>query len=514
MPQQQLDESLTQLVGAELVFQHGTPPDAEYTFKHALVQDAAYDTLLRSRRQQLHGRIAATLEWEFPEIVEMQPELLARHCAEAGLIEKAVMFWCKAGQQAIERGAMTEAVAQLRKSLSLISGLPDNAARQEQELNVQITLGRALGAAKGLSAPEPGEAFARARQLCQRLDRPSQLGSILTGEWLHRMVRGELEQGEHDAEEMRHLGDTRGDPQWKCFGSFLSGITCFFFGKFLDGQTYLQNGLAHWDSTFRTSWASPDDPLVQALIHLSRTLACLGYIDQARSLRDEALMEARRLSPYNQVFALCHAWYGDWATQGVQSAPAMLRSAAEVLAISDNQGYPIWVAVGNIMRGWSMSGTNQTGEGLPLLLNGIDGLRAMGCNILIPFLLMTLAEAYGMAGQPEQGLDRLAEASSLIGVTQERWIEAEIHRLRGSLLVDMHQHAGAEENYRQALIVAGRQSAKFWELRAALDLSRLWYDQGKRTEASGLLAPVYGWFTEGFDTPVLQDAKALLDELT
>jgi predicted ATPase len=158
MPQQQLDESLTQLVRAELVFRRGTPPDAEYTFKHALVQDAAYDTLLRSRRQQLHGRIAATLEQEFPESVEIQPELLARHCAEAGLIEKAVMFWCKAGQQAIERGAMTEAVAQLRKSLSLISGLPDNVARQEQELDVQIMLGRALGAANGLSAPEPGEA--------------------------------------------------------------------------------------------------------------------------------------------------------------------------------------------------------------------------------------------------------------------------------------------------------------------------------------------------------------------
>jgi predicted ATPase len=165
------------------------------------------------------------------------------------------------------------------------------------------------------------------------------------------------------------------------------------------------------------------------------------------------------------------------------------------------------------MRGWSLSGTKQTGEGLPLLLNGIDGLCAMGCNILIPFLLITLAEAYGMAGQPEQGLDRLAEASSLIGVTQERWIEAEIHRLRGSLLVDMHQQAGAEESDRQALIVAGRQSAKFWELRAALDLSRLWRDQGKRTEARDLLAPIYGWFTEGFDTPVLKDAKALLDEL-
>ena len=167
MPQQRVDDALEQLVTAELIFRRGTPPDAEYTFKHALVQDAAYSTLLRSSRQQLHARIAATLESRFPEIVAAEPSLLAQHCTEAGLAEKAISYWLKAGQQSISRCAMTEAVAQLRKGLDLLSSIPDGAARQEQELDLQITLGHALMAAKGLAAPEPGEAFARARQLCE-----------------------------------------------------------------------------------------------------------------------------------------------------------------------------------------------------------------------------------------------------------------------------------------------------------------------------------------------------------
>jgi predicted ATPase len=231
MPQPQLDDALAQLLHAELIFRRGTPPDAQYTFKHALVQDTAYGTLLRARRQQLHGRIAATLERQFPEIVETQPERLAQHCAEAGLVEKAVGYCLKAGQQAIARGTMTEAVAQLRKGLDILAGLPDGAARQQQELDLQIALGHALDTTKGLAAFEAGEAYARARQLCEQLDRPAQLGLVLYGQFLFRIVRGELEQAEHHAEEMRHLGEARNDAMWKCFGSQLSGNICFYLGK-------------------------------------------------------------------------------------------------------------------------------------------------------------------------------------------------------------------------------------------------------------------------------------------
>jgi predicted ATPase len=513
MPQQRIDDALAQLVTAELIFRRGTPPDAEYTFKHALVQDAAYSTLLRSSRQQLHARIAATLENRFPEIAAAEPAILAQHCTEAGLAENAIRYWLKAGQQSIARCAMTEAVAQLRKGLDLLSSIPDGTARQEQELDLQIALGHALMAAKGLAAPEPGEAFARARQLCEKLDQPPQLLPILIGQCVYRAVRGELEQAEGHAQEWRHLGEARSDVTWKCFGSFVSGVTCFYLGKFIDGRVHLENGLSHWDPTFRASWATPEDAYVMALIFLSKTLLCLGYVDQARLRRDEALAEARRLSPYNLVFVLCHAWYGDWASEGMESAPTMLPSAEEVLAISAEQGFQMWSPVGNIMRGWCLGAAGQAAEGIQLLLKGIADVSGTGCNLVVPFLLMVLAQVYGKAGQPEEGLNRLVEAAKLVETTKECWAEAEMHRLRGTLLLSMSEHAEAENSYRQALSVAQRQSAKFWELRAAMSMARLWRDQGKREEARELLAPVFAWFAEGFDTLDLQDAKMLLDQL-
>jgi predicted ATPase len=513
MPQQRIDDALAQLVTAELIFRRGTPPDAEYTFKHALVQDAAYSTLLRSSRQQLHARTAATLENRFPEIAAAEPAILAQHCTEAGLAEKAIGYWLKAGQQSIARCAMTEAVAQLSKGLDLLSSIPDGTVRQEQELDLQITLGPALMAARGLAAPEPGEAFARARQLCEHLARPQQLGTVLTGQYMFALVRGELDQAEQHADEIRRLGEARDDVMWTCFGSSFSGITRHFTGKFAEARAYLEKARSLWDPTFRRFSASPDDVYVQLLVCLSRTLLYLGYVGQARLLRDEALAEARRISPYNLVFALCHAWYGDWASEGMESAPTILPSADMVLAISDEHGFELWSPVGNIMRGWCLGALGQAAEGVALALKGITDVSATGCNILIPFVLTVLAQVYGKAGQPEEGLNRLVEAARVVETTQERWAEAEMHRLRGALLQSMSKHAEAENSYRQALSVAQRQSARFWELRASTNLARLWRDQGKRDEARELLAPVYGWFTEGFDTRDLKDARALLAEL-
>jgi predicted ATPase len=253
---------------------------------------------------------------------------------------------------------------------------------------------------------------------------------------------------------------------------------------------------------------------VSGLTYLFRTLLCLGYGDQARLRRADALAEARRLSPHTLAFALCHTWYGDWAMAGTNSAQTMLRSADEVLAITSEQGFPLYLGVANIMRGWCLGVMGQPAEGIPLMLQGLAIYRGMGANIVMPFYLTVLAEVYGKTSQPEEGLSRLAEATKLVEMTQERWVEAEIHRLRGTLLVAMREHAAAEDSYRLALTVAQQQSAKFWELRAATSLARLWRDQGKRIEARDLLAPTYGWLTEGFDTPILQDAKALLHQLT
>jgi predicted ATPase len=513
MPRKQLDDSLLQLVGTELILQRGTTPDAEYTFKHALVQDAAYSTLLRSRRQQLHARITDTLESQFPEIVETQPELLARHCAEAGLVQKAVDYRLRSGKRAFARGAMAEAEAELRKGFDLLSSLPEDAARQEQELNLQITFGTTLFATRGYAAAEAGEAFEHARQLCQKLNRPQQLNRVLTGQFLSRLLRGELEQAEFLAGEIRRLGEGASDVSWKYNSLQRDGVVCCWRGKFIEGRAHFEAALALWDPGFRDRITSPHDVYVGALIYISRALFCLGYLDQARLRRDEALLQARRLSPYNEVFALRHAWYGDWAIEGVKSIEPMLRSAEHISVISSEQGFPMFVGVGDIMRGWCLSLSGEAKTGISLLEDGLKKYAATGTKLVIPFYLTVLAEAYGAAAQPEEGLNRLGDATKLMETTQERWAEAELHRVRGRLLLALGEPVAAEESYCEALAVARHQSAKFWELRAGLDLGRLWRDQGKCIEARELVMPIYEWFTEGFDAPVLRDAKALLAEL-
>ena len=513
MQRQQLDEALSQLVSAELIFQRGIPPDAEYTFKHALVQETAYSTLLRNRRQQLHARIADVLEVKFPEVVETQPELLARHCTEGGLVEKAVDYRLRSGKQAFARGAMAEAEAELRKGLDLLYSLPDSAARQEQELNLQITVGNTLLATRGYAAPEAGEAFEHARQLCQKLNRPQQLNRVLTGQFFNRLLRGELEQAEFLAGELRRLGEAASDVSWKWNSLMRDGEVCCWLGKFIEARAYFEAALASWDPGFRDRITSPHDVYVNALIYLSRALFCLGYLDQARLRRDDALTEARRLSPYTEVYALRHAWYGDWAIEGVRSIEAMLRSAEHISVISSEQGFPMFVGAGDIMRGWCLSSVGEAKTGISLLEEGLKKYAATGTKLVIPFYLTVLAEAYGVAAQPKEGLNRLGDAAKLVETTQERWAEAEMHRVRGSLLLSLGERAAAEESYCEALAVARHQSAKFWELRAGLELGRLWRDQGKCIEARELLTPIYDSFTEGFDAPVLRDAKALLAEL-
>jgi class 3 adenylate cyclase/tetratricopeptide (TPR) repeat protein len=513
MPQEQLDDALAQLVNSELVFRRGAPPEAEYSFKHTLVQDTAYDTMLRSRRQRLHGRIAATLKEKFPEIVQTQPEVLARHCAEGGLVEEAVGHWNRAGQQSIARWAITEAVAQLRKGLDLLSGLPTAAWRLTQELELLIALGNALLATKGYAAPEPGEAFDRARRICQQLDLPPQLESVLIGQYSFGLVRGELRLAEDHAAKMRWLSEIRNDVRSKRTSSSLSGNICFYLGKFKESRTHYENAVCLRDPVHRAFVPSPAHGQAWILIHFYNTLVCLGYVDQARFQRDAAMAQARRRSPYTLASTLCLRWFGDWMIEGAQSPQTTLRSANEVLAISREQGFPFWLGIGNVMHGWCLSVEGQTATGIQLVREGLAIYRATGSNLVVPFFLTILAELYGLAGQPEEGLNRLDEAAQLIDRTQERWAEAEMHRQRGMLLLSINKHAAAEGSYRHALSVAQGQDAKLWELRAARDLARLWRDQGKRPQARDLLASVYGWFTEGFDTLDLKQSKALLEEL-
>jgi predicted ATPase len=518
MPQHQLDDALAQLVRAELIFRRGTPPDAEYTFKHALVQDAAYSTLLRSRRQQLHGRIAATLESQFPEIVTAEPAIMAQHCADAGLREKAIEYWLKAGRLSIARSAMVEAVAQLQKGLVLLANLPETPWRQNQELSLQIALGSALIATKGYAAPEVGETYDRAGALANEINVPELLIPVVYGRYVFHLVRSEHKLALSLAEQMEKVGGLRDDltvhAAWQLCGHAMHGIVRMFLGDFIAARGLFERCHHLNDPVHRAVYASvaAEDVYSVMLGYLGVTLTFLGHVDEARSRIQQAISEARRL---DHAFTLAFVLDSACGVHQVCSlATEVQRYAKELVALASEHGFPLWVGYGTSYQGWSLAALGQPQEGLALLTNALQVLRGTGAVASTPWTLMLLGEAHVMLGQPVEALNCVDEATRIIAATDERYFESELNRLRGNLLVARGDHFAAEQSYHQARAIAERQSAKLFELRAATNLACLWRDQGKRNEARDLLAPIYSWFTEGFDTPILQDAKGLLDELT
>jgi class 3 adenylate cyclase/predicted ATPase len=512
-PEAELGAALDRLIDAGLLFRQGAPPHASYLFKHALVQDAAYGTLLRGPRRALHARIAEILETRFPEIVTTAPALLAQHFAEAAMIESAVGYWLKAGKQALARSAAREAVAHLTKGLKALNGLPDTAARWQRELDLRVSLGPALRAGQGWPAAALGENYARTRELCEHLHQPQHLGSVLFGQYTHHRARGELRLASEQAEALLQLGETRKNAVLTSVAHHNRGEVNVCLGEFAAGRADLEQSLALLDANHRgeVHELTGADLHVVTLLWLSKALARLGYLDQARMRREAALAEARQLSDaFSRAYAIL---FGLFTERGERPADARLLLAEELLDLSAEHGFPLLNAAGAVHRGWCLSMLGRQVEGIAQLNDGLDAYRSIGNVLAMPYQLTLLAEAYGVARQPEAGLECLAEAARLIEQTLEREFEAELYRVRGELQAGLGDWTTAEESYHAALAVARRQIARLWELRAAISLARLWRDQGKRTEARDLLAPIFGWFTEGFDTPDLKEAKALLDEL-
>jgi class 3 adenylate cyclase/tetratricopeptide (TPR) repeat protein len=514
MPAQKLDDALSQLVSAELIFRRGTPPDAEYTFKHALVQDAAYSTLLRSRRQQIHARIAATLERQFPEIAAAQPALMAQHCAEAGLNEQAVIYWHQAGQQAVARSAMTEAVTQLQKGLDQLASLPDNSRREELELDLQITLAPALIGSKGYSAPELGETHARASALAERLGRSDHLLALLYGQWAYHCVASENRRALPYAERLEQWGEARNDTAALMLGHFGHAASHLWLGEFVASRAVFEQCRSMDDPAHRAAYvaATGADQHQVMLGHFGQTLTCLGHIDQGRALVSRALSEARRSGHFFSIAFM--SWFAASLAFWSGSFGEAKHHAEEMMAVSTEHDFPLWMGYGRAWYGYSMTELGQPEAGLEALQKAIATHEPTGTLLHHPLMLTALAQAHHKHGQPTKALNCLAEAEQMIERTEERWTEVECHRVRGDILVEYDDPQRAEESYIKALSVARRQGAKLWEFRAATSLARLWRDQGKRAEAHDLLAPVYAWFTEGFNTPFLKEAKALLDELS
>ena len=517
----QLDEATLQrelgrLVEAKIVYQRGVLPQATYVFKHALIQDAAYESLLKSIRQHYHQRIAHVLEAQFPETAEAQPELLAHHYTEAGLIEQAVGYWHKAGQRASERSAYVEAIAHLRQGLTLLEALPETPQRLQREVDMLIALGASLLAVKGYAAPEVGEAYLYARQLCEHLDDLHQLFSVLRGLWSYYLVRAELQTAHALGKQLLTLAQQVQDAAMLLGAHRALGATLWSLGLVASAYMHFAQGIALYDPQQHraSAFLYGEDAGVICHILAARALWDLGYPDQGLARSQEAVTLAQQSAhPFSLSFVLSFAAMfhqlrrEERATQ--ERADATMRLATE-------QGFPLWRAFGAILYGWALVQQGKVQEGIEQINQGLMTYRATGGEIMRPYCLALLAETHGTMGQPEVGLTVLTEALTFAETTGERWYAPELHRLQGELILlqqNSDYQVEAESCFHHAIRIAQNQQAKSWELRAATSLARLWQQQGKHQEAHDLLAPVYGWFTEGFETADLQEAKALLDEL-
>jgi len=513
LPDDELQTALARLVTSELVFQRGIPPDAVYAFKHALVQDAAHGSLLRSARQQLHAQIAEALEVQSPETKENQPELLAQHCAEAGLVDESAAYWGKAGRRSAARSAMAEAVAQFQKGLDQLVLLPDSLERQQKELELCSGLGAALMIVKGYAAPETGDNYARARELWEQLGSPSAFLHVPCGQFFYHVNRCEFDVAQRLAEDLLRVSRQHNNSAGLVLGHTCSGRTLVSVGRFASARSHLEQALALYDPIGHSLLPHQVgiDPHVTSQTNLALVLFCLGFPDQAMAQGSAAVAGARRLAhPPSLALSL---GIGTYPLALAGDNLALEERVNELVSVAAEHGFSLYSAAGTILRGWAMVKNGDVTEGMALLSSGSAAYRAAGQEAWMPFFVALQAAAYEMAGQIEEGLTLLEEAFQIVERTGERWLEAELHRQKGQLLLQQGHPAAAEELYRKALRIAREQEAKLWELRAAVSLARLRRDQGRHAEARELLAPVYGWFTEGFATPDLREAKALLDDL-
>ena len=510
-----LQRGLHQLVEAEFLYQRGLPPQATYLFKHALIQDAAYQSLLKSTRQQYHQRIAQVLEQQFPETAETQPELLAQHYTQAGLTEQAIAYWQQAGQHASDRSAYLEAVSHVTAGLELLKTLPETPEHTQQALTLHLALGAALLVTKGHAAPEVEHAYTQAHTLCQQVGETSQLVPILLGLWRFYVSRPQFHTARELGETLLRLAQRADDPALAVIAHTALGATWLCLGALPAARSHLEEGIVRYtpDHSRAPAFRMGQDPGVACRLYVAATLWLLGYPEQALARLHDALTLAHELShPFSLACARCWATF---VSQFRRDVSVVHEHAEAAVALSTEQGFPLWAAWGTSMRGWALAIQGQGEEGIAQVHQGIAAVRATGAALLVPYFCTVLADVSDHLGHPDAGLHALAEAHTLVEQHEERWSEAEIYRLRGVLLLrqTMPQQEEAETCFHQALAIARQQQAKSLELRTAMSLARLWQQQGKRAAARDLLEPIYGWFTEGFDTADLQEAKALLEKL-
>jgi class 3 adenylate cyclase/predicted ATPase len=520
-PEAKLESALARLIAAGLLFRQGVPPHATYLFKHALVQDAAYGTLLRKPRRDLQARIAETLETQFPDLAERHPELLAHHYTEAGLIEKSAAFWGKAGQRSLERSALVEAAEQLTRALAQIATLPQTPELRREQIQLQVDIITPLMHVKGYAAPETKAAAERARLLIEQSEAlgeppedPLLLFSVLHSFWTTSFVAFNGDALRELASHFLDLAEKRRATIPLMIGHRIMG-SVLHTGAFVEGREHLDRAIALYNPTAHRPLAARfgQDVRVAALSYRSWALWMLGYPEAALADTSRALEEAREIGQAaSLMYALVHASIihiqcGDYSAASAE--------ADELVSLAEEKGASFWKALGMSVQGCLLVLGGKAADAVRMIISSITALRSTGSTLWMPMRLPYLARAYAELGQFGDAWGYIDEALRVAETAREKWHEADIYRMAGeiALLSPQRAPAKAETYFERALAVARAQQAKSWELRAAMSLARLWRDEGKRREARDCLAPIYDWFTEGFDTLDLRQAKALLDAM-
>lgn len=511
----ELAAALDRLTDARLVFRQGTPPHASYLFKHAFVQDAAYSTLLRGPRQKLHAQIAKVLEGQFPERANVEPELLARHLTEAGEIKRAISYWLKAGLRAAERSANSEALGHLKRGLALLTTLPESAERDRSELDFQLALGSPTVAVHGWASPEVAAARDRSASLCEKLGDTEHLLPALYGQCVYCINSGKTRMALGLAKRCRSLAKGNDDRVTRLIGHRAMGVALMQLGEFGPAKAQFEQILSRYDHERDHFLATQfvTDPCASGGAFLALDLWALGYPAQAIVARDRAFTTAAEL---NHANSNGFVWFfaGAQLSELIGDKEGIKNYADKVITLSTQYHLPTWQGHGDILAGWSLASNGQLEEGIKLIDGGIRKLDEIGTAFHRSHYLALLAMLHARAGNGQASLSAISEAKSQVAATEEYFWQAEVHRIEGELRLLLGVAPEQTEWYFcQALDVARQQQAKSFELRAAIALARLWRDRGKRNQACDYLTPLYSWFTEGFDTADMKEARALLDQL-
>ncbi|MBI2807937.1 MAG: protein kinase [Planctomycetes bacterium] len=508
-----LSAELEKLVSAELLYTKGRPPLNSYLFKHALIQDAAYLSMLKSKKQIVHRRIAEAIEKQYPDLAERQPEVLAHHCTEAGLTPQAIAYWTKAGLRSQERSANAEAASHLRRGLELLATLPDTPERLGQELAMQIPLATVLIASQGYATPEVGPILERARELGLKSAQPQALMAVLWSTWAWRVVREELALCLDLGREILQLAEAQNDDGFRMEAHFVQGLTCFYRGDFTRSLEHVQTGLTLYDAERCKFWSRYTGQNSAATLRCYQALSlwCLGYPDRAIAAADEAVTVAQAA---NHPFTICYALHHrGWLQQFLRLGKEVSASAEAELKVAGEQGFDFWKAEGAFCKVAGLLLQDDAASALELVDQALSAFQATGAALSLAHFLSYRAEANWKLGRHENALKTIDEAIAACAKNGNNFLLAELHRLKGEMLVSRSEQGAidAEACYQDSLAVAQKQQAKSWELRTTLSLCRLWDRQGRRAEARARLTSVLGWFTEGFTTADLLDAKTLLE---